>query len=109
MGAAPVRLTRLLPGRPVAACPVRGGRPPSRAPRGVCVANSVQHRRTYVLDTSVLLSDPSAIMRFDEHHVVLPVAVLTDPEAKRHHPQPGYLPPPAPRPPPPPRAPYRAP
>src|SRR5215468_8443782 len=46
---------------------------PSRAPRGVCVANSVHLRRTYVLDTSVLLSDPAAITRFDEHHVVIPV------------------------------------
>jgi PhoH-like ATPase len=55
------------------------------------VANSVQHRRTYVLDTSVLLSDPSAITRFDEHHVVVPVAVITELEAKRHHPELGYF------------------
>ena len=27
--------------------------------------------RTYVLDTSVLLSDPRALTRFDEHEVVL--------------------------------------
>ena len=27
--------------------------------------------RTYVLDTSVLLADPSALTRFDEHAVVL--------------------------------------
>jgi PhoH-like ATPase len=55
------------------------------------VANSVQHRRTYVLDTSVLLSDPSAIARFDEHHVVVPVVVITELEAKRHHPELGYF------------------
>jgi PhoH-like ATPase len=55
------------------------------------VANSVQHRRTYVLDTSVLLSDPSAITRFDEHHVVVPVVVITELEAKRHHPELGYF------------------
>jgi PhoH-like ATPase len=55
------------------------------------VANSVQHRRTFVLDTSVLLSDPSAITRFDEHHVVLPVVVITELEAKRHHPELGYF------------------
>ncbi|MFJ3638111.1 PIN domain-containing protein, partial [Streptomyces sp. NPDC090112] len=30
-------------------------------------------RRTYVLDTSVLLADPNAISRFDEHEVVLPI------------------------------------
>jgi len=55
------------------------------------VANSVHHRRTYVLDTSVLLSDPSAITRFDEHHVVVPVVVITELEAKRHHPELGYF------------------
>jgi len=55
------------------------------------VANSVQHRRTYVLDTSVLLSDPAAITRFDEHHVVIPVVVITELEAKRHHPELGYF------------------
>ena len=30
-------------------------------------------RRTFVLDTSVLLSDPRALVRFDEHDVVVPV------------------------------------
>jgi len=54
------------------------------------VANSVQ-RRTYVLDTSVLLADPAAFTRFDEHHVVLPVVVITELEAKRHHPELGYF------------------
>jgi PhoH-like ATPase len=41
--------------------------------------------RTYVLDTSVLLSDPSALRRFEEHAVVVPLATLTELEAKRHH------------------------
>jgi PhoH-like ATPase len=49
------------------------------------------HRRTYVLDTSVLLADPAAFMRFDEHHVVLPVVVITELEAKRHHPELGFF------------------
>ena len=35
-----------------------------------------QGRRTYVLDTSVLLADPAAITRFDEHQVVLPIVVI---------------------------------
>lgn len=48
-------------------------------------------RRTYVLDTSVLLSDPRAITRFDEHEVVLPVVVVTELEGKRHHPELGYF------------------
>lgn len=47
--------------------------------------------RTYVLDTSVLLSDPNAILRFAEHHVVLPVVVVTELEAKRHHSELGYF------------------
>jgi PhoH-like ATPase len=54
------------------------------------VAKSV-HRRTYVLDTSVLLADPAAFTRFDEHNVVLPVVVITELEAKRHHPELGYF------------------
>ncbi|MEU3313062.1 PhoH family protein [Streptomyces sp. NPDC006687] len=48
-------------------------------------------RRTYVLDTSVLLADPHAISRFDEHEVVLPIVVITELEAKRHHPELGYF------------------
>jgi len=46
--------------------------------------------RTYVLDTSVLLSDPAALGRFEEHAVVLPLVVLTELEAKRHHPELGW-------------------
>ncbi|RNL80883.1 PhoH family protein [Nocardioides marmorisolisilvae] len=48
-------------------------------------------RRTYVLDTSVLLADPGAMKRFDEHEVVLPVVVITELEGKRHHPELGYF------------------
>lgn len=47
--------------------------------------------RTYVLDTSVLLSDPRAIYRFAEHAVVLPVVVVTELEAKRNDPEIGYF------------------
>jgi PhoH-like ATPase len=47
--------------------------------------------RTYVLDTSVLLADPAALGRFEEHEVVLPVVVVTELEAKRHHPELGYF------------------
>jgi len=54
------------------------------------VANTVQ-RRTYVLDTSVLLADPASFTRFDEHHVVIPVVVITELEGKRHHPELGYF------------------
>ena len=48
-------------------------------------------RKTYVLDTSVLLSDPRAMLRFAEHEVVLPVVVVTELEGKRHHPELGFF------------------
>jgi PhoH-like ATPase len=34
--------------------------------------------KTYVLDTCVLLADPHSILRFDEHHVVLPLVVVEE-------------------------------
>ena len=48
-------------------------------------------QRTFVLDTSVLLSDPGALMRFDEHEVVIPIVVIIELEAKRTHPELGYF------------------
>ncbi|GEP28023.1 PhoH family protein [Cryobacterium sp. TMS1-20-1] len=50
-----------------------------------------QTERTYVLDTSVLLSDPKAIFRFAEHAVVLPVVVISELESKRNDPEIGYF------------------
>jgi PhoH-like ATPase len=35
-------------------------------------------RKIYILDTNVLIHDPSALTRFDEHDVVLPIAVLEE-------------------------------
>ena len=40
--------------------------------------------RTFILDTSVLLSDPKALFRFAEHEVVLPVVVINELEKKRN-------------------------
>jgi len=54
-------------------------------------ASTAQALKTYVLDTSVLLSDPHALRRFAEHSVVIPVVVITELEAKRHHPELGYF------------------
>jgi PhoH-like ATPase len=48
-------------------------------------------RRTYVIDTSVVLSDPYAVVRFAEHEVVLPVVVISELEGKRHHSELGYF------------------
>ena len=47
--------------------------------------------RTYVLDTSVLLSDPWACTRFAEHEVVVPLVVISELEAKRHHHELGWF------------------
>ena len=47
--------------------------------------------KCYVLDTSVLLSDPSALRRFGEHEVVLPVVVISELEGKRNHPELGWF------------------
>ena len=48
-------------------------------------------QRTYVHDTSVLLSDPRALFRFAEHAVVLPVVVVSELESKRNDPEIGYF------------------
>jgi len=58
---------------------------------GASVNNSEKSTRTYVLDTSVLLSDPGALFRFEEHEVVIPIVVITELEAKRTHPELGYF------------------
>jgi PhoH-like ATPase len=64
---------------------------PSASRREDAVGATSSTRLTYVLDTSVLLADPGAIGRFAEHRVVLPVVVITELEAKRHHPELGYF------------------
>ncbi len=46
---------------------------------------------TFVLDTSVLLSDPGALARFAEHDVVLPLVVVSELEGKRDHPELGWF------------------
>ena len=51
------------------------------------VGEQSQELCTYVLDTSVLLSDPRAFFRFAEHNVVIPVVVITELEGKRHDPE----------------------
>jgi PhoH-like ATPase len=44
-------------------------------------ADVVDHsgiRQTFVVDTCVLLADPGALFRFEEHHVVLPLVVVEE-------------------------------
>jgi PhoH-like ATPase len=64
---------------------------PAKAGRPAGAARAGRPRRTYVLDTSVLLADPAAVGRFAEHQVVLPIVVITELEAKRQHPELGYF------------------
>jgi PhoH-like ATPase len=58
---------------------------------GSHLGDQPQLRKTFVLDTSVLLSDPGAIARFGEHDVVLPLVVIGELEGKRHHPELGWF------------------
>ena len=50
----------------------------------------ISDRTTFVLDTSVLLSAPTSLDAFGDNDVVLPIVVLTELEAKRHHPELGW-------------------
>ncbi len=54
------------------------------------IVPSIAARTTFVLDTSVLLSAPAALDAFGNNDVVLPIIVLTELEAKRHHPELGW-------------------
>ncbi|PAT41282.1 phosphate starvation-inducible protein PhoH [Vandammella animalimorsus] len=63
-----------------AALPQRSKRSASKARRGgkaQAQANG-QHTRLFVLDTNVLLHDPSALFRFEEHDIYLPLVVLEE-------------------------------
>ncbi len=53
--------------------------------------NGGETLRTYILDTSVLLSDPKALFRFKEQSVVIPIIVINELEKKRHDPEIGYF------------------
>ncbi len=66
-------------------------RQPASHEKGEVPGLTRQTEKTYVLDTSVLLSDPRAIFRFAEHSVVIPVVVISELEGKRHDPEIGYF------------------
>ena len=65
--------------------------PKSSATSSKVSTNKEQGLRTYVLDTSVLLSDPKALFRFKEQSVVIPIVVINELEKKRHDPEIGYF------------------
>ena len=63
----------------------------AKKPNGADAPASEQATRTYVLDTSVLLSDPKALFRFKEQNVVIPIIVINELEKKRHDPEIGFF------------------
>ena len=63
----------------------------TRKDAGSASAKPKQTTRTYVIDTSVLLSDPKAIFKFKEQEVVIPIVVINELEKKRHDPEIGYF------------------
>jgi PhoH-like ATPase len=65
--------------------------PKSSANSSKTASSKEQGLRTYVLDTSVLLSDPKALFRFKEQSVVIPIVVINELEKKRHDPEIGYF------------------
>jgi PhoH-like ATPase len=65
--------------------------PSSRPVSSKSAKKQEQGLRTYVLDTSVLLSDPKAMFRFKEQSVVIPIVVINELEKKRHDPEIGYF------------------
>ncbi len=71
--------------------PVQGGLAPDLRAKDDAPDELDEDVRTYVLDTSVLLSDPRALFRFAEHSVVIPVVVIAELEGKRHDPEIGYF------------------
>ena len=93
---APVRSAGL-PGQdaPVGIAPSAGASGSPVDPSGLAgaaqPADTARAVRSYVIDTSVLLSDPRALLRFAEHRVVVPMVVITELEAKRHDPDLGYF------------------
>ncbi|MCO1338196.1 ATP-binding protein [Kocuria polaris] len=44
-----------------------------------------------MLDTSVMISDPKALLRFAEHEVIVPIVVIAELEKKRHDGEIGYF------------------
>ena len=54
-------------------------------------SKSQNAKKTFVLDTSVLLADPGALYKFAEHEVIIPIAVIGELESKRDHPELGYF------------------
>jgi PhoH-like ATPase len=60
----------------------KSSKPSARSPKTTAARAVGAQRRVYVLDTNVLMHDPAALFRFDEHDIYLPMVVL---EELDHH------------------------
>src|ERR1700690_1560935 len=47
------------------------------------IAVNTKRRRIFVLDTNVLMHDPTAIFRFEEHDIYLPMVVIEELDANK--------------------------
>lgn len=59
----------------------KGDTPDTRRRAAVRDSKSRRERRIFVLDTNVLMHDPTAIFRFEEHDVFIPMIVLEELDA----------------------------
>jgi PhoH-like ATPase len=62
---------------PAASSEIQMSRSPSRSPRKPKV------KKLFVVDTNVLMHDPTSLFRFDEHDVYLPIATLEELDAHK--------------------------
>jgi PhoH-like ATPase len=62
----------------VASLPPRGARPAARAARAAQRSPAAEGIKLFVLDTNVLMHDPSSLFRFAEHDVFLPIVTLEE-------------------------------
>src|SRR6202140_4988124 len=60
-----------------------GRRPRARSPGSGTSVVKAATRRLLVLDTNVLMHDPTAIFRFEEHDIYLPMVVLEELDAHK--------------------------
>src|SRR5690606_15579165 len=59
------------------------GRPRARLPSSSREPLMTRGKRIYVLDTNVLMHDPTALFRFEEHDVFIPMTVLEELDAAK--------------------------
>ncbi|MEV0245144.1 PhoH family protein [Nocardia sp. NPDC050712] len=77
--------------RSVSASSATSSRKAAAVPTDTKEARPSLSQKTFVIDTSVLLSDPWAFTRFGENDVVLPLVVISELEGKRHHHELGWF------------------